>query len=165
MWKPAPAGAQSRQNDAQFTATDRRPDAWFGEVGQPPACRREGQREVRVVDGHGAGHVERERLTGPFELPTVEPFVTEADAQAPMRQQVVWMRRRSMPIQIAGCADHHPAQVGRQALGNHILSDGAAISDARIGPGLHDVEQIVGDADVDLDLRMALAEDGQHGRE
>ena len=73
-------GSPSRHHDSKLAAGDRRSDTRLREIGEAASGRRERQGELRVVERHRAGNVDRDGLVRPLELPPVKALVAEADS-------------------------------------------------------------------------------------
>jgi len=75
------------------------------------------------------------------------------------------MHRTTEPFKIAWRACYYPANVSGEPLSNHILRDCSAVSDTRVIATFDNIDHVVVDAQINLDLRIAIDEDRQHGAE
>jgi hypothetical protein len=68
-------------------------------------------------------------------------------------------------IEISRRSNHHPVQILRQASCDHSLRNRAAIADAGIEPTRDHVNEVIGDLDLDLNVRVSSSEGRQQRSE
>ena len=80
-----------------------------------------------------------------------------------MGQQIMRRAWNAMSLQIVRRPDHEPANIGGEALRDHVLRNRPTIANAGVEAAVDHVDHPIADRDFDLDVRIALQELGHDG--
>src|SRR5882724_3576990 len=143
--KPTAERSPFLQYDPQFARIEERPDKRLRHIQQARTTFNRGQSHLRLVDDQAPWYIDFNLLFTALEFPSINPLIARSDTHASLSLQVTGVLRDTKSFKVGGRPYHDPADIGGEALGDHVFRHRSAVANAGIEPAVDDVHHTVAD--------------------
>src|SRR5882724_10100504 len=133
------------QDDLQFARIEEPPDKRLRHIQQARTTLNRSQSHLRLVNDQAPWYIDLNLLFTALELPPINPLIARADTHAALGLQVTGVLRNTKSLKVGGRRYDDPADIGGEALGDHVFRHGPAVANAGIEPVVDDVHHTVAD--------------------